>query len=61
MFAISCAMYFKYAGVFNLPRNGTGAKYGASVSNKSFSSGVIFATSFKSFAFLNVTTPPIAI
>src|ERR1051326_1076655 len=55
--AISSATCFTNAGWLGLPRCGTGARYGESVSTSMRSSGTRFATSFRSFAFLNVTMP----
>ena len=55
--AISAATCGTYAGWLRLPRNGTGARYGESVSISRRSSGTRRATSFTSCAFLNVTMP----
>ena len=55
--AISAATCGTKAGWLRLPRCGTGARYGESVSISRRSSGTRRATSFRSCAFLNVTMP----
>jgi len=46
-----------YAGSLRLPRNGTGARYGASVSINRRSSGIVRAASRRSTDFGNVAIP----
>ena len=49
----------KDAASVRFPLNGSGVRYGASVSINSLSSGTNFATSINERAFLNVTGPAI--
>src|ERR1051325_10619665 len=47
--AIRCAMMGMFAGSFRRPRNGTGDRYGLSVSRRMCSSGIVAATSAMTF------------
>src|SRR5262245_49540083 len=51
------AVWTTKAGSLVLPRNGTGARYGASVSTKSRSSGTVLITSRNAPEFLKVAIP----
>ena len=55
--ANSSATYFTKDGSFVLPRKGTGARYGESVSIRIELRGTLAATSLTCIAFLNVTIP----
>jgi hypothetical protein len=51
------ATYFTLAGSFNLPLNGSGDKYGQSVSMRILSIGILAAVSWALLAFLKVKGP----
>src|SRR3977135_3705524 len=55
--AIDSATSLVCAGSHRFPRNGTGARYGQSVSTINFQSGTFAATSRTLTPFLNVTMP----
>ena len=57
--ATARALSTTYAGSFRLPRNGTGARYGQSVSSTMRSIPTARTASRSAPAVLNVTTPPI--